>query len=337
MVDEYDFIAIGDTVTDAFIKLKEASVHCDINSEKCVICMRFGDKIPYEDVFVVPAVGNSANASVSARRLGLKSALVSNLGDDYFGKECLDVLRAEKIGTDFIKIHQGRKTNYHYVLWYDADRTILVKHEEYPYEMPDIGNPRWVYLSSLGGNSAHFHKVIEEYLVAHPEIKLAFQPGTYQMKFGKEKLAGLYRRTEAFFCNKEEAQRILSTQESDPKKLMQMLAELGPRIVALTDGVNGAYAYDVSTSLTTGGQAWFIPLYPDPQPPLQRTGAGDAFSSTFTVALALGKSVEEALRWGPINSMSVVQGIGARQGLLAMSELQKYITEAPPHYHVREL
>ena len=337
MPTPYDFIAIGDTVTDAFIKLKEASVHCDINTEKCVICMRFADKIPYEDVFVVPAVGNSANAAVSASRLGLKSALVSNLGDDYFGKECLDVFIAEKVGTEFIKVHRGRKTNYHYVLWYDADRTILIKHEEYPYEMPasqrgepDIGEPRWIYLSSAGSNSRDFHRRIESYLGAHPAIKLAFQPGTYQIKLGTDELAGIYARTEAFFCNKEEAQRILETKEEDVKTLMRMLAGLGPKIVAVTDGVKGAYAYD-------GSQAWFIPLYPDPKPPLQRTGAGDAFSSTFTVALALGKSVEESLRWGPINSMSVVQGIGARQGLLKMDELQKYLQDAPSGYKPRLL
>lgn len=329
-MEPYDFIAIGDTVTDAFIKLKEASVHCDINTEKCVICMRFADKIPYEDVFVVPAVGNSANAAVSAARLGLKSSLATNLGDDYFGKECLDVFIVEKVGTEFIKVHKGRKTNYHYVLWYDADRTILVKHEEYPYDLPDIGSPRWIYLSSLGGNSETFHGVIEEYLVAHPEIKLAFQPGTYQMKLGKEALAGIYARTDVFFCNKEEAQRILQTKEDDPKTLMRMIAELGPKIVSITDGVKGAYAYD-------GKNVWFIPLYPDPKPPLQRTGAGDAFSSTFTVALALGKSVEEALTWGPINSMSVVQGIGARERLLTRSQLETYLADAPAQYTPREI
>ncbi|TSD03787.1 MAG: Sugar kinase, ribokinase family [Parcubacteria group bacterium Greene0714_36] len=327
---DYDFIAIGDTVTDAFIKLKEAEVHCDINTERCMICMRFADKIPYEEVYVVPAVGNSANAAVSAARLGLKSALVSNIGDDYFGKECMDVFAAEKVGTEFIKINAGKKTNYHYVLWYDAERTILVKHEEYPYALPDIGTPRWMYLSSVGENGLDFHAEIEKYLETHPDVKLAFQPGTYQMKFGREKLVGIYKRTEVFFCNKEEARRILETEEDDVKKLMLEIAALGPKIVAVTDGVNGAYAYD-------GKEAWQMPLYPDPKPPLQRTGAGDAFSSAFTVALALGKSVEEALAWGPINSMSVVQGIGARQGLLTRQKLEEYLANAPADYAPRSI
>ena len=325
MSESYDFIAIGDTVTDAFIRLKEASVHCTIDREKCEICMRFADKIPYEDVFVIPAVGNSANAAVAASRLGLKSALVSNVGDDYHGAECLKALESENVATDFVKVNAGAKTNYHYVLWYDDDRTILVKHEPYEYELPDIGKPKWIYLSSLGANSLPLHGAIERYLHDNPEVKLAFQPGTYQIKFGKDELAGIYRRTEAFFCNKEEAQRILETDEHDIRKLLSGTHDLGPNIVVISDGPKGAYASD-------GTNAWSIVKYPDPKPPYERTGAGDAFSSTFVVALALGKSVGEALMWGPINSMSVVQQVGARAGLLTRKELENYLKSAPSDY-----
>lgn len=325
MKTNYDFIAIGDTVTDAFIRLKDASVHCDIDREKCVICMRFKDKIPYESVTVVPAVGNSANAAVAAARLGLKSGLVSNIGGDYFGNECLDALTGEGVATEFIKIHKDQKTNYHYVLWYEDDRTILIKHEEFEYALPDIGNPRWIYFSSLGGNSLEFHKIVENYLYSHPDIKLAFQPGTFQIKTGLEALSKIYERADVFFCNKEESQRILKTEEQDIKKLLTMMRDAGPKIVVITDGVKGAYAFD-------GAQAFFMPPYPDLKPPYERTGAGDAFSSTFTVVLALGMSIPDALRWAPINSMSVVQYIGAREGLLTREKLEKYLAEAPADY-----
>src|SRR3989344_5809352 len=81
-----DFLAIGDTTIDAFIRLKDAKVHCKINNEDCELCVRFGDKVPYESVEVVPAVGNAANAAVSAARLGLKSALRAYVGEDENGK-----------------------------------------------------------------------------------------------------------------------------------------------------------------------------------------------------------------------------------------------------------
>src|SRR3989344_4684463 len=337
MGKQYDFIAIGDTVTDAFIRLKEASVHCTIDREKCEICMRFADKIPYESLNVVPAVGNSANAAVAAARLGLSSALVSNVGDDYYGTECLNALKAEKVDAEFVALHPGQKTNYHYILWYEDDRTILIKHEEYLYALPGIGDPKWVYLSSLGENSLAFHHEIEKYLLAHPAIKLAFQPGTYQMKFGKDALAGLYRRAEILICNTDEARRILGNEETDPRMLMSALAVLGPKIVVVTDGPKGAYAYDVSTKLAASGEMWFMLHYPDPAPPYERTGAGDAFSATLVAALALGKNLEEALAWAPINSMSVVQQIGARAGLLTKPQLKEWLAKAPEDYAPQKL
>src|SRR3954464_8031630 len=98
----YDFIAIGDVVIDAFIKLKDAHIHTDLDNEKQQICMPFGTKIPYESVEEVFAVGNSANAAVSAARLGLKSALIANIGSDDNGKKCLESLKNDRVDTEFI-------------------------------------------------------------------------------------------------------------------------------------------------------------------------------------------------------------------------------------------
>lgn len=332
MARPYDFIAIGDVVTDAFIRLKEASVHCTIDRERCEICMRFADKIPYESVTVVPAVGNSANAAVAASRLGLSSALVSNIGDDYFGTECRNALTAERVGTEFVLAHAGRKTNYHYVLWYEDDRTILIKLEPYEYAVPNIGEPKWVYLSSAGAGdkSLTFHDALADYLEAYPNIHVAFQPGTFQIKSGKERLARMYRRANVFFCNREEAQRISGSEEQDIRKLLQAMAALGPKLIVITDGVKGAYTFN-------GRAMLFMPPYPDPKPPFERTGAGDAFSSTFVVALALGLPIEDALRWAPINSMSVVQQVGARAGLLSRTELEELLEKAPADYHPQVL
>jgi len=322
---KYDFIAIGDMMVDAFVRLKDASVSFDSLKDEWKISMPFKDKIPYEEMYVIPAVGNSPNAAVCAARLGLKTALVSDIGGDHWGKECLEVLRTEKISKDFIRIHKEKKTNYHYVLWYEDDRTILIKHEKFEYALPKIDSPKWIYLSSLGEDSLGYHKQIEEYLLKNPEIKLAFQPGTFQIKFGYEKLAGIYKRTEIFFCNREEAGHILGKNNEDIRELLHSINALGPKIVVITDGPAGAYIYET-------GQIYFMRSYPDIKPPLERTGAGDAFSATFTSALALGTNVLEAMKWAPINSMSVVQKIGARAGLLRREELERYLKIAPSDY-----
>lgn len=324
-MEQPDFVAVGDITTDAFIKIKNATVDCDVDRNNCRLCISFGDKVPYESVTIVRAVGNGPNASVSVKRLGLNSGLVTDIGDDQNGKECLEVLNKEAVNTQYVIEHKGEVTNYHYVLWYEEERTILVKHTEYNYQFPDISPPKWIYLSSLAENSLPYHDQIVEYLKKNPETKLAFQPGTFQIKLGYEKLKDLYEHSELFFCNKNEAQRILNSKETDIIKLLNGMRELGPKIIIITDGPAGAYTFDAE-------EVWHMPMYPDPKPPIDRTGAGDSFSSTFIAALILGKSIPEALSWGPINSMSVVQYVGAQEGLVTREQLEKYLADAPENY-----
>jgi len=328
-----DFIAIGDTVVDEFIRLKEgeAEVTCDDKDENCTISMKWGDKIPYDFVVSVPGVGNAANAAVAAARLGLSTGFISNVGADKYGEDVIATLARENIDTSTIAINQGIPTNHHYVLWYGAERTILIRHEAYPYIIPEgFVAPKWIYLSSAGEQSAAFHGELATWLMEHPLTKLAFQPGTFQIKMGKEMLAPLYAATEIIACNKEEAERILEVGETDSKELLEKMRALGPKIAIITDGVNGAYASD-------GTDVLKISMYPDAKPPIDRTGAGDATTSTIVVALALGKTLRAALAWGPVNSMSVVQEVGAQKGLLTRETLEKYLAEAPAEYAVTSL
>jgi len=332
MAEKYDFVALGDITIDAFIQLsqKDAQVVCDIEGKPCQLMMNFGDKLPYDQVTVVNAVGNAPNASVSAHRLGLKSALITNLGHDRYGKDCLDALRREGVHTDFVKVHENKLTNYHYVLRYGAERTILIKHEEYPYILPDFGTPpRYIYFSSIGENGVDFHHDVAKY-VKENETKLVFQPGTFQLRLGYEPLKDLYAETEIFFCNKEEAQTILSKGDTKIPDLLKEMSTLGPKIPVITDGPKGAYALD-------GNDVWHMPMYPDPAPPVDRTGAGDSFASTFTSALALGLDVRTALMWGPINSMSVVQHIGAQEGLLTKEKVEDFLSKAPENYQPQKV
>ena len=293
--------------------------------------MRFADKIPYKDVTIIKAGGNSPDAAVSAARIGLSVGLLTHIGSDDNGRDCIDTLKENGIDTALVQIEAKTKTNYHYVLSYEAERTILIKHEAYNYKFiaPETP-PSWIYLSSVGSNTLGYHEEIVDYLEQNPEIKLAFQPGTFQMKLGTDKLARLYKRTEVFFCNKEEAQRILGNKEDDIKVQMSNMRTLGPKLVCITDGPNGAYASD-------GENVWFIPMYPDPKPPVERTGAGDAFSSTVTAMLMLGRPIDEALVYGPVNSMNVVQYVGAQAGLLSLPEIEKWLAKAPENYKIKKI
>ena len=328
-MDQFDVLSIGDIVTDDFIQLldKEEKVeHQKDGSEWLAI--PFGTKIPFANREVVEAVGNASNAAVAFARLGLKSGFVTNVGGDSYGRAMIHKLVKEGVDHRFVRINPDKKSNYHFVLRYKAERTILIKHEEYDYQWPHLRPkevPRWMYFSSISEHAIPYHDDVADWLDEQPDVMLAFQPGTFQMEAGAARLRRIYQRSDVLILNREEAVTVGGGNHADVHDLINRLHALGPKIVVVTDGPNGAYASD-------GESCFKMPLYPDPAPPVDRTGAGDAFASTFVAALAKGLSLQDALRWGPINSMSVVQKVGAQAGLLTERELHTYLQHAPAHY-----
>ncbi len=323
-----DVISVGDIVTDAFIKLIDEDAHTYSNEKGDWLALPFGTKVPFDHAEVIPAVGNASNAAVSFARLGLKSAFVTNVGEDHYGREMIEALHKNKVDTRFVRVNPDKISNYHYVLWYKDERTILIKHEEYEYYWPHLRLnevPKWLYFSSISKHALDFHDDLAHWLDQHQTVKLAFQPGTFQMEAGVHRLARIYKRSEVLILNREEAALVGGGNHNDVPDLIRHLHALGPKIVVVTDGPDGAYASD-------GENRFKMPLYPDPHPPYERTGAGDAFASTFVAALVKGNTLEGALQWAPINAMSVVQQVGAQRGLLNEEELGELLKKAPDWY-----
>lgn len=345
MKQPVQFLAIGDILTDAFIELDPNYARTQTNRSNTELVMPFGMKVPYRGVNVLPGVGNGPNASVSASRLGISSGALCHVGNDDFGRECIDNLANNRVSTDYVVTEEGQSTNYHYVLSLSAERTILIKHASFTYNLAeqfgsDTALPSWVYFTSVAENSLPYHAEIAKW-ISDNNIKMTFQPGSFQISLGYEKLADIYRAAEVFVCNVEEAELILKMSDtphtrgtpefiSHVRAMMASVRELGPRIAVITDGPNGAFASD-------GAHDYFMPIYPDPKPPVERTGAGDSFASTLSVFLSMGMSLADSLVRAPINSMNVVQYVGAQAGLLSRDQLEQLLADAPEDYRLMEL
>lgn len=333
MAKKYDVVCVGDVVMDAFITLQEASVRWDAKHENAELRMPFATKIPYKSLTVATAVGNSSNVVVGASRLGLDTAIIASIGGDSYGREILDYYRKELVSTEFVHVNKSLPTNYHFVLTYEAERTILIKHQNYDYYDPRKLDKRtdWLYFSSIGEHALSMHDKVSDYLKKHPGVRMGFNPGTFQLRFGVKRLREIYKHTYVLFLNREEGELVAGKKEGTPiKELFAALHKLGPKVVCITDGPAGAYASD-------GISTWFMPPYPDPKPPVSRTGAGDAFSCGFLCALIYGQPVSEALRWAPVESMHVVQFFGAQTGLLTKPQLQIWLRKAPKKFVAKAL
>lgn len=316
----FDVMAVGDTTQDIFLKMSNASLQCKIHdSEDCLICFDYANKIAVDQKTDVPAVGNAANHAIGIARLALSSAIYTVVGDDTQGKISQEVFQKEGVDTRCLVFDKQRGTNFSAVINFKGERTIFVYHEPREYKLPQFEPTQWIYLTSVGKEGvARLHEQMEDYLDHNRDVKLALNPGTHQLHLGKAGLKNLLARTDILFLNREEAADLLESQTNDVKALLSGFHELGVKTMVLTDGPAGAYVSD-------GQKMWSMNIFKGPV--IERTGAGDAYGSGFLAATIKGHDVPTAMAWGDANSTSVVAYIGAREGLLTEESIAKMIEE----------
>lgn len=306
--EKLDLLAIGDTTTDVFMGLKDASVIKQPEKRGDKLCLRFGDKIAVESVQEIEGVGNAANVAVGSSRLGLKTAIWTILGNDDDGQRIVaDVFTKEAVLTENVFYDEKERTNYSLVLMYNAERTILSYHAPRVYLWPqNLPQVAWVYFTSLGQG---WEKLIPGFLeyVKKTGCKVAFNPGSMQLRSKKEDLKDVLSVTDTLFVNREEAEKICGCKIESTKELLEKTKETGPKNVVITDGVNGAHAL-------LNNIYWTMPVLPTTV--VERTGCGDSFATGFLAALIFGKRDDEALLWGSVNASSVIKFVGSREGLL---------------------
>lgn len=307
-------LSSGDATLDAFLQIHDADIHCKLDRGSCELCFQYADKILVDKLdFLIG--GNAANTAVSFARLGHDSAYFGYTGDDDTGRKIKATLDQNKVDTRFLFFEKGTRANYSTVIDFQKERTILVYHEPHHYIIPaNLELPEWLYLTSTGHG---WEKIYQEILskLSVDKTKLAFNPGTYQFKAPVDVLHPVFAKTYTLFVNKEEAQLLVNNnREGDIKMLQDKLYQLGPRIVVITDGPKGSYSYD-------GRHRLFMPILDAPV--VERTGAGDSFSSAFCAALMYDKTIEKAMVWGTYNAASVIGQIGPQVGLLTYKQMQE--------------
>jgi sugar/nucleoside kinase (ribokinase family) len=175
-----------------------------------------------------------------------------------------------------------------------------------------------VHLSELGAEySSIFEKIMSE--KKKHNFFLSFNPGAVQIDEKASILFDILKVTDLLFVNKLEARIICNAMQAEIPELLDSLSKKIAGHVIITDGKEGAYAYDRRMK-------YHAPMFPGER--VEATGAGDAFSSGVLAALIQKKSLQDALAWGSIDAASAVQFLGPTEGLLTTKGL-----EASAHEH----
>ncbi len=314
----HDIVTIGDSVLDTFLRIEEASVSCALKRDECLLCMKFGEKLPLKSITRIPAAGNASNVAIGASRLGWNAAIVSILGQDAIGDEILHRWKEEGVNARYVQHDPKHPTNAHTVLDFQDERTILVYHQPRDYRLAELKSTAWIYYTSLGKGHENMEKELLAWFEAHPETKLGFNPGTFQLQRGLKKLLPILERCTVLFVNKQEAQRLLNTQEDSEKLLLSGLRRYGPETVVITDGPQGAWCLNEDDRL-------FCKAFPGKA--VERTGAGDSFAMGFMHGLQTTGSCSEALRHGSAVSSQVILKVGPHAGLPTHTQLHALLTK----------
>lgn len=310
-------VTIGNAMIDMYMVVKENNTFSRIDSAEQLLCFRFGEKIHVDSCRFLLG-GNACNAAVGLSRLGQNTAFCAEIGSDEFAKKIREGLQKENIDLSCLKETPNALSSLAVSITYQGERTLFVDHvkREHDFSFDGIA-AKWIYLTSLGLEWKRAYANVLAF-VERENTHLAFSPGTHQFEEeGLLTIKNVLRQSKILFVNKEEAERItgIKGRSDEIKQLLIELQKMGAKVVSITDGNNGSYGIDENE------QMFSLKTFPCAM--VEKTGAGDAYASGFLSAIMSQQNAAEAMRWGAVNSASVIEHIGAQEGLLTKEKIQK--------------
>ena len=333
----FDVITIGSATLDVFIESDDANIVSVYSKARRSDFMSFpyGSKIEITD-FSRNIGGGAINTAMNFSNLGFKTSTVVKMGNDEMAPLIEDIIRKSKVDTSNIIHSKEGMTGFSIILVsFQGDRTVLAhRGENAKIEKEDINfdklkEARWIYVAPLSGDS---NKLLDK--IAHfakkNNIKLAINAGTTAIKKGAKYFSEIVSACDILILNKEEASLLTGinvrpdtkteffSQEKihpDIKKIFKELRNKNNSVIIITDGKNGATAYD-------GKKFYKAPEFPAKV--RSTLGAGDAFSSTFVASYDKFKGdIEKAIACASVNSAACVEVFGAQEGLIPFDEINK--------------
>ncbi len=329
---KYDVVTIGDAFEDVFVFPLDLHVKRDATfTGGYGVSFELGEKIPLKEV-EYEIGGSACNVSVGLSRMGIASSLVTIVGRDTPAEKIKARLASESVHLSNIKVDKNMKTNFSTIFSLPEGRTVFVYHGLKDYKELRIKSnirSKWFFLAPIGENTEDLEK---DLVAKHCEENsmIAWNPGAIQIKKGASHFRSLLQSTSVLFLNKEEALKFINLPiKPAPDLVLKKLHLFGPKLVVITNGKEGARAYDGEKfyQINSLGSAGVV----------DATGAGDSFAAGVLAKLLLcgwsGQSdqncISEALEWGIANSSSVIRYIDGQKGLLSKMELEKMVKDNP--------
>lgn len=287
MHKSYDLIAIDKSYVDVLLRV--------------MALPRADEKVLAEPLGRAPG-GMGGNVCAAASRLGLRTGMVSWVGDDADGRLVLDDLQRFGVDTRYVAVESGRATNY---------TTILIA----------PGGEKAIIIVPTAFEELALDAALARYL-SHARLVYATPYDPDQLA----RVAAVVRGANGLVVTDIEAVAALdhvalrevlaavdiafvhdsAVQGSDSRATLRELLAFGPRLVVSTAGAGDALACTVDGIACR--PAFAVPV-------VDTTGAGDCFAAAFLTAYLRQWPLDQALLYAHAAAALSIQGYGSRGAL----------------------
>ncbi|MBN1479227.1 ribokinase [candidate division KSB1 bacterium] len=269
--------------------------------------------------FQIAAGGKGANQAVAAARAGGHVSFVARVGDDIFGEQAIQGFQSDKIGVDYVIKDKNAPSGVAEIfVAEDGENSIAVASGANANLSPaDVEAARHVITSAdilvLQLESPIDTVTAAAKLARDNGVQVILNPAPAQ-RLADELLQNISIITP----NETEAEiltGIAVQDEATAEKAAFMLRAKGIKIVIITLGARGVY---ISSEFFSGAQTGFK------VDPVDTTAAGDVFNGALSVAVAEGRSLQDAVRFAQAAAALSVTKLGAQPSAPLRAEIESF-------------
>lgn len=307
----YDLVTIGSATLD--IIAKSSALTLTKSQDGILICEPYGEKLDVE-AMEFQSGGSATNVGIGASRLGLKTAVICEVGKDFASQIILKSLQDDKVDTKYVVKERLEQTAVSILLVSGEGGRSILTHRGAAYQLESrdiaweaLAKSRWTHLGSLGGDKELMLDLME-YFDKH-NLSFSWTPSMKDWKvFQKKGLDISLVHPNVLILNETEWGEIKNFQELLFKQV---------EMIVITNGKEGGDLF------LNGKKVWYYEALKVKI--VEETGAGDAFATGFIAGVLANLPLPKCVEWGRQNSASVVQFLGAKKGLLTKTQLLKLL------------
>ena len=263
--------------------------------------------------------GSAANVACGISRLGITSGFIGNVGGDYFGEVLRDGLTRERVDISRLRVCSGNSGSVIAIVSKGGERILFAysganaKLSSENIDKDYVTDAKYIFLSSIEGEQAITAMELASHYAKEVGVKVFFDPGYIFVEKGLKTLEGILNKATIVKFNETELKEL--TGRDELVEGSQTIREYGPEIILTTLGARGCFLYSGSVKKFVESYGKFVPM--------DKTGAGDAFSCGFIFGQLRNWDLEKSVKFANLIASISITRVGARS-VPYLEELKSY-------------